>query len=733
MISKITIKGVASYKQQSSLETDKNVNLIYGLNGSGKSTLSEFLRQGDSPSYADCSISPEIAEEEEILVYNEHYVNEVFYQNDTQKGIFSLSKENSAARRKIDEATKKYNDARKERDGLLSLRNKVQTAWLSVKNSYADRFWEIKKRYSGGDRVLEYCLDGLKGSKDSLLNYIVQLKKVEKEPDYSIENLKAEIQELNNAKGTQIPYVQTLSFPADDIENNQLFTDIITGNPDSRVAKLIDSLHISDWVKSGLRFDTGGVCPFCQRQYSDDNILEELKAYFNEDYEKSLVQIALLRDKYQGLIDALPVYDFYDKVSNLEKYKNPFLLAFSKFSDLIKANCLLFAKKTGSPSESIQLQNTEDAVNAINGIIQQVNNEIKDFNDKVSAIDREYQKIKARFWARIRFDYDQTVQDYLLQKKATDRKVEEIKRKEDSAEELMNAQYSIIEKEQDNVINIDSSIANINAMLIDMGITDFRIIKSEGEGQYRIVRNEDDAPVFKSLSEGERTIISVLYFIETCKGLLDKTQVMKKRIVVIDDPVSSLSNVFIFNIGRLIRDVFYPSYKKKEGGEEGFDIKPKFEQIFILTHSLYFLYEMTEMSEAKRHASQALYRIYKTDEGSRFEKMRYEHIQTEYHTYWYTIRDPKTNPALIANCMRNIVEYFFNFVEKRDLNNVFNQDKFKQLKYQAFVRYINRESHSLGQNIYDFKDFDYDVFMDALKLVFSISGYEEHYKVMMNI
>ena len=26
-------------------ETDKNINLIYGLNGSGKSTLSEFLRK----------------------------------------------------------------------------------------------------------------------------------------------------------------------------------------------------------------------------------------------------------------------------------------------------------------------------------------------------------------------------------------------------------------------------------------------------------------------------------------------------------------------------------------------------------------------------------------------------------------------------------------------------------------------------------------------------------------
>ena len=83
--------------------------------------------------------------------------------------------------------------------------------------------------------------------------------------------------------------------------------------------------------------------------------------------------------------------------------------------------------------------------------------------------------------------------------------------------------------------------------------------------------------------------------------------------------------------------------------------------------------------------------------GSKIETMHYEHIQSDYHTYWMTIKDPDTHPALIANCMRNIIEYFFNFVEKRDLNNVFIQDKFKQPKYQAFQRYINRESHSLGQ------------------------------------
>ena len=270
-------------------------------------------------------------------------------------------------------------------------------------------------------------------------------------------------------------------------------------------------------------------------------------------------------------------------------------------------------------------------------------------------------------------------------------------------------------------------------MLIDMGIMDFRIVKCNNEdGLYRIVRENASQSIFRTLSEGERTIISVLYFIETCQGLLDKTSNHKKRVIVIDDPVSSLSNMYVFNIGRLIRSVFYPELVKDRETEQ-FTVLPKFEQVFILTHSLYFFYEMTEMSEEKRHASQSLFRVSKNEQGSKIETMRYEHIQSDYHAYWMTIRDSDANPALIANCMRNIIEYFFNFVEKRDLNNVFNLEIFKNPKYQAFQRYINRESHSLDQNIYDFKEFDYTIFMDALKKVFTTMGYEKHYNKMMKI
>ena len=51
MITKINLNNVASYKRLTSLETDKKVNLIYGLNGTGKSILSNYLHQPTDDKY----------------------------------------------------------------------------------------------------------------------------------------------------------------------------------------------------------------------------------------------------------------------------------------------------------------------------------------------------------------------------------------------------------------------------------------------------------------------------------------------------------------------------------------------------------------------------------------------------------------------------------------------------------------------------------------------------------
>ena len=128
------------------------------------------------------------------------------------------------------------------------------------------------------------------------------------------------------------------------------------------------------------------------------------------------------------------------------------------------------------------------------------------------------------------------------------------KKHKDNIESLKNQiqqQKDIIVTQQKNIVNIEEAITHINSMLQEIGIDDISIQKVDEEEMYAIGRHEETEVKFKTLSEGERTIISVLYFIETCKGLINRGATRKKRIVVIDDPVSSLSTQYLFSLGRI--------------------------------------------------------------------------------------------------------------------------------------------------------------------------------------
>ena len=173
-----------------------------------------------------------------------------------------------------------------ENQKLKDEKKTEELAYKSTKSRYIDLIWKIKTLYTGGDRVLDFCFTGLKGSKETLFHHVISVKLLPNAPTEDIDQIKKEIIQLNQYKGTIIPKIPEFNFIAQSIENQHLFEEVITGNPNSRVAKLIDKLHNSDWVKAGLELDSPEICPFCQRPYGNDNIISELKYYFNKDHER---------------------------------------------------------------------------------------------------------------------------------------------------------------------------------------------------------------------------------------------------------------------------------------------------------------------------------------------------------------------------------------------------------------------------------------------------------------
>lgn len=109
MISKITMNSVASFKKATVLETDKKVNLLYGLNGVGKSTLSSFLYKPENPRFSSCSIEG-LEDNDTILVYNLDFIRDHFYEAEGINGIFTLSKKNTQVNKEIEKVSKEIRE-----------------------------------------------------------------------------------------------------------------------------------------------------------------------------------------------------------------------------------------------------------------------------------------------------------------------------------------------------------------------------------------------------------------------------------------------------------------------------------------------------------------------------------------------------------------------------------------------------------------------------------------------
>lgn len=111
---------------------------------------------------------------------------------------------------------------------------------------------------------------------------------------------------------------------------------------------------------------------------------------------------------------------------------------------------------------------------------------------------------------------------------------------------------------------------------------------TEEKGGYEVIR--DDGKVAVNLSEGERNFIAFLYFYYVVRGMRSETDSGKNKIVVIDDPVSSMDSSALFIVGSPVREMIgiCANVADPVENENPIFAGRYIEQIFILTHNAYF-------------------------------------------------------------------------------------------------------------------------------------------------
>ena len=727
MIKNITLSNVASYKNRTVLETDNKVNLIYGLNGVGKTILSNYLAtlnidKIDDPlsdkelnKFKDCRVEGFDANTQKILVYNEKFIDDVFYKNDKQKGVFTLAKENKQAFENIKKAENKKGELEANLKDREEAKQKKEDVLNNRRSAIQERIWQkISTNDKTNDNFFhnQGCFQG-KGTKERLFNHLIKIEL--SEPSKTIEQLRNEWKELGGDNIEKREKYNPIVNNILQIENDVIFTEIIVGTKDSPIAHLITELNNSDWVKKGLEFvnlDERNTCPFCQQETLKEELVNDIKNYFDETYQNKIQKLKRFKTEYENLnINK----EGYDKKYFTEDVKSEITQLIDGFNAKRTHNLQQIEKKISNPSQIIELQSTQSIIDQINKFIEKINKLNNDFNEKLDNQAETIEKYKDYFWIIQRAEYNGDIQEYKKDIKQLNKDIKNIDTEITGINNNIRAQEEIISTNQAHTTNIDKSISEINKRLEYFGLESIAIEKTE-EQWYKIVREGDEEEgVYKSLSEGEKTIITFLYFLELCINKESESD-RKEKIVVIDDPVSSLSHIYTFDVSRLIKTYLID--------QSSSDLITDCIQCFILTHNLHFFCQLAYRKNFQ------LFRIYIENKASNITHLKYNDIQSDYQAHWEIIKqDKENNKRIVANAMRNIIEYFFGFVENKELNNIFRNEQLK--KYKFFCDYIQNSSHSKLTTVYDYSQVDNNKWRKAFKALFREAGYEEHYKEMM--
>jgi wobble nucleotide-excising tRNase len=728
MITLISMQSTASFsgQQPTIIPNLKSINLLYGQNGTGKSTIGRFLQDPSNIDYLQCKMSLNTPENYEIIVYNTDFSDANFSSNDSLKGIFTLGEENIEAENAINAASQELHRL----DGnstALTEKNKTKDDKLTaLSDNIKKTLFASKKTHENTE--LDYCLVGFKGSSKAFYKQVISTKHSDK-LDFSIDDLRQQAKEISGSNISEIALLPLLS-NFESIEQDDIFSEIIIGSTESYLSGVIEKLNNSDWVKHGKGYlgINNSQCPFCQQDIKS-TLTQDINDLFDKTYDDKVTKLVNIRDSYQVSItdieNTLASEQFQDRYVNSNSELQ------SLFSSLqldLQFNLNEIDKKVKEPSKSVDLKLTSKTIDDINSQLIAVNADISEFNKKITDIDVTKSNIKNHFWKLIRHESEEVLQAFKKEYKGVKDEIDVINLSLANNSKSVIEQNIIISENNKKITNIDESIVNINNSIASLGLEGFKIKNKEGENNLYFLQREGSTRtdnIYKSLSEGEKTLITFLYFLELCQGSTnsDSSVQKNKKIIVVDDPISSLSHNYIYDIAaliqqRILKDSLYA-------------------QVFILTHNLYFFHEMLKSAPRRESTFNKRYSLFRVtkDQNSQVTSLGKNEIQNDYQSYWHFIKDARNgnpNNAILPNMMRNILEYYFSFIHKTDdLSDKLVELENEDIEFKPLYRYINRESHSDSINILDFGEVDPIRFIDKFKLIFERTGFLEHFQVMM--
>ena len=729
MIKSIKIQKEASFKEEVLIENLQKVNIIYGANGTGKSTISKVLSDTNGK-YPECYVEWADGTPLDVLAYNKDFRDRNFIEN--MPGIFTLGEATIEEKKIIKEKNEQLSHIEEEVKDYQKSINKLKEKEADEEKELISYLWDnVYKKYPEfSDACKGYKYK--KPFKDRLVECFTIFEDSVQEIDILREKAKQLFGDTPVSQAPIQPIDASILF---NIEESELWKKVVVGKQDVDIAALIKRLGMSDWISQGQKFLENGsdICPFCQQHTINEDFRKKLNDFFDEKYKMDVAEINNMQAQYRTFSDDI-IYRLKVLVEKQKSMSKSFLNIIQiesltkTFNAMISEISEIMVQKAKEPSRQITLPSTKEITEEINALINNANDEIAKHNNLVTNFNCERDKLIKNIWhffvkseyAKLEA-YDRLCKDIVKGVSALEIKINDARKRHLILRDE-------IRKLETNMTSVKPTIIEMNKMLAGFGFTSFHIEETEEDhNQYHVIRENGDL-AYATLSEGEITFLTFLYYMQLVKGSFSDSGITSSRVLVIDDPVSSLDSSVLFVVSTLIREVFTNIH------EGSTNIK----QVILLTHNVYF---HKEVSFIDRHCKWRddvhFWMLRKNNNVSSIQPFMKENpIKSSYDLLWHEFRNSESvkSHVLIQNIMRRIIENYFQILGGFSPDYILDQFDVAEEKQicRQLLSWVNVGSHSYPDDIYvEMSDEQINRQRDIFHKIFIKMHQEEHYNMMM--
>lgn len=725
------------------------INFFFGKNGVGKSTIARCIASNCGLAWRENKTASDYS----ILVYDQDFITTNIQSYENLPGVFTISEQNIEIQKQIDEKQLIKNNLNEQLKKLSITKQDKSDRLAYLLSNFQETCWNKT-------RTLRAFFVETQSGKKQKATFATGALSVISPTEHEITSLKILYETAFDPNSRTYKEFQ----PVDNsvLAQSNLLTKPIVSSNDTPFASFIKALNATDWVRHGheqFHSTPNSKCPYCQQILPAD-FENQISSCFDAQYQQDIEELKNYKLSYKTKANEIwsvlkaNIQDPYPKL-DLTEYKDKFAL----FESTIKLNLQKIEDKIQAPASSIDLDDICTILDDLNTLSASFNLQIQENNTIVTTKRQKQVECKRKVWEYIAYTLQTEIKEYTINKNVLETEVGSLTTQINNCNNTIQLLRNEIRALNKQVVNTKAAIDSINTLLHDSGFQGFSLReKNNTPNVYEVIRS--DGTIAKNLSEGERNFIAFLYFYQLVRGSDSDDGSTKDKIVVIDDPVSSMDSGTLFIVSTLVRELIEICHNNADY-ENNLIPNDYIKQIFILTHNAFFHREIT-YNQVSQYTYVSFFIINKLDNISNIKLCErpnpnaptqienYNPVQNAYAALWTEYKEVKTAiPTL--NVIRRILDYYFlqlcgyNGANIRNRILRDNRQKFITVlengvedctKYNlasAMLSYLDTNTNSISDGLNYIDDcLDVSQYRVIFKMIFELMGQIQHYTMMMS-